>query len=97
MIVPEEWPPRPEMNLWALQNPAYRPADTFSTAYEFAESGANLCPAYDSLTLNTSDGDGGIPDPRPTPIPLTPIITHVIPNHPVDGVFRRGNQALKKR
>jgi hypothetical protein len=30
------------------------------------------------------------------PVPLTPILSHVIPNHPVDGVFRRGRQALKK-
>ena len=29
-------------------------------------------------------------------VPLTPILSHVIPNHPVDGVFRRGRQALKK-
>jgi hypothetical protein len=30
-----------------------------------------------------------------SPVPLTTILSHVIPNHPVDGVFRRGPQALK--
>jgi hypothetical protein len=27
---------------------------------------------------------------RPTLVPLTTILSHVIPSHPVDGVFRRG-------
>ncbi len=34
---------------------------------------------------------------RSLSVPLTTILSHVIPNHPVDGVFRRGRQALKKR
>lgn len=33
---------------------------------------------------------------RSLSVPLTTILSHVIPNHPVDGVFRRGRQAHKK-
>jgi hypothetical protein len=32
-----------------------------------------------------------------SPVPLTTILSHVIPNHPVDGVFRRGRRSLEKR
>jgi len=87
MTVPEEWSPRPELALRALQNPAYRPADNFSTGRNLGKSGANRCPAYDSLTLNNSDV-GRLPTSlRSSPISLTPIPSHVIPNHPVDDVF----------
>jgi hypothetical protein len=33
---------------------------------------------------------------RSLSVPLTTILSHVIPNHPVDGVFRRGRQAPEK-
>ncbi|SCY68687.1 hypothetical protein SAMN02927923_01966 [Microvirga guangxiensis] len=91
MIVPEEWPPRSRVRPWAIQNPAYRPADPFfSTGRKLRQSGAKRCPAYDSLTTNASHGECRLQGLPSNPVPLTPILSHVIPNHPVDGAFRRG-------
>ena len=57
MTVPEEWPPRSRFRLWAIQNPAYRPADPFfSTGWKLRQSGPKHWSAYDSLTLNASHG-----------------------------------------
>ena len=35
--VPEEWPPRPGFSSWAIQNPAYRPADAFFSLPSFQD------------------------------------------------------------
>lgn len=87
MAVPEEWSPRPGFAPRALQNPAYRPADTLISFKFFGKSGPNPRLAYHSLTLNNSDVDCAPKGLHPFAVPLTPISSHDIPNHPVDGVF----------
>ena len=97
MTVPEEWPPRSKLRLWALQNPAYRPADTLFHRLRFDKKWGKPLLRLRFVNSNCVSWAQQAWRLAAHPVPLTPIITHVIPNHPVDGVFRRGSQALKKR
>src|ERR1044072_3951982 len=74
----------------AIQNPAYRPADTLSTGLELRAAARKSLPRLLFVNHKSFSWSRCAQHCPYSPASLTPILSHDIPNHPVNDASRGG-------